>query len=89
MSDHMATEDGIRKLAEKLAEAQYQEGDIKNVTCLEDLFERVLRESKLPQLIAAGQKMHQHAWGDHAEFAAAHKTFGLALAAFFAATEGK
>ena len=44
---------------------------------------------ELKELIAAGQKMHQHAWGDHAEFAAAHKTFGLALAAFFAATPGK
>ena len=42
---------------------------------------------ELKELIAAGQKMHQHAWGDHAEFAAAHKTFGLALAAFFAATD--
>ena len=78
--------DGLAGLARKLAE-KYPNGDPLQV----QVYEFTLRESKLPELIAAGQAMRssiKRADNYDSDLRAA-EDWREALAAFLAATEGK
>jgi hypothetical protein len=77
------------KIVERLA--QKLDRDWRASICSEEnvvTFERVLRESKLPELIAAGQAMRDAHQSDNWHFGIGpHDAWDAALAAFLAATD--